>query len=104
MHCKLSDFWQKTRSALGLPSDNFQSSLRDFSSLEFLPRTASWAKFSRPCGTHSAIVRFSRRLFSTCSRGILPEILCPEIIPDGKSRRLKPGFLLDLCGPTRVVP
>src|SRR5450631_4603048 len=64
MHCKLSDFWQKTRSALGLPSDNFQSSLRDFSSLEFPPRTPSWAKFSRPSGTHSAIGRFSRRLFS----------------------------------------
>ena len=38
-------------SALGSPSGNFQSSLRDFSSLESLPRTASWAKFSRPCGT-----------------------------------------------------
>jgi hypothetical protein len=25
----------------------FQSSLQDFSSLEFLPRTASWAKFSK---------------------------------------------------------
>src|ERR1700688_773478 len=35
----------------GLPPGNFQSSLRDFSSLESLPRTASWAKFSRPCGT-----------------------------------------------------
>ncbi len=32
---------------------NFQSSLRDFSSLESLPRTKSWAKFSRPCGTRS---------------------------------------------------
>src|SRR3984885_10789751 len=40
---------------------NFQSSLRDFSSLESLPRTASWAKFSRPCGTHFAIGRFSRK-------------------------------------------
>ncbi len=39
----------------GSPPGNFQSSLRDFSSLEFLPRTASWAKFSRPCGTHFAI-------------------------------------------------
>src|SRR3984885_4976875 len=35
---------------------NFQSSLRDFSSLESLPRTASWAKFSRPSGTHLVIV------------------------------------------------
>ena len=39
----------------GLPSGNFQPSLRDFPSLEFLPRTASWAKVSRPCGTHCAI-------------------------------------------------
>src|ERR1700738_4900438 len=39
----------------GSPPGNFQSSLRDFSSFEFLPRTASWAKFSRPCGTHFAI-------------------------------------------------
>src|ERR1700732_1240450 len=38
-----------------LPPGNFQSSLRDFSSFESLPRTASWAKFSRPCGTHFAI-------------------------------------------------
>src|ERR1700733_142629 len=37
------------------PSANLQSSLRDFSSFEFLPRTASWAKFSRPCGTHFVI-------------------------------------------------
>jgi hypothetical protein len=29
-----------------------QSSLRDFSPLESLPRTTSWAKFSRPFGTH----------------------------------------------------
>jgi hypothetical protein len=36
----------------GRPQGNFQSSLRDFSSFESLPRTASWAKFSRPCGTH----------------------------------------------------
>src|SRR5216684_6162945 len=34
---------------------SFQSSLRDFSSLESLPRTASWAKFSRPCGTDFAV-------------------------------------------------
>jgi hypothetical protein len=37
-------------------ASNFQSSLRDFSSLESLPRTASWAKFSRPYGTHPAIL------------------------------------------------
>src|SRR5271156_5130478 len=30
---------------------HLQSSLRDFSTLESLPRTASWAKFSRPFGT-----------------------------------------------------
>ena len=48
----------------GWPSGNFQSSLRDFSSLESLPRTASWAKFSRPCGTHFATRRFSHPLFS----------------------------------------
>jgi hypothetical protein len=36
-----------------------------FSSLESLPRTASWAKFSRPCGTHFAIGRFSRRVNGT---------------------------------------
>ena len=36
---------------LGLPLSYFQSSLRDFSSLESLPRTTSWAKFNRPCGT-----------------------------------------------------
>ena len=35
------------------PSGYFQSSLRDFSSVEFLPRTASWAKFSRPRSTSS---------------------------------------------------
>jgi hypothetical protein len=40
----------------------FQSSLRDFSSLESPPRTTSWAKFSRPTGL--AIVRISRTLFS----------------------------------------
>ena len=34
------------------PSGSFQSSLRDLSSLEYLPRTAFWAKFSRPSGTH----------------------------------------------------
>jgi hypothetical protein len=39
---------------LGLPR-NFQSSLRDLSSLEISPRTTSWAKFSRPCGTLLAI-------------------------------------------------
>jgi hypothetical protein len=39
----------------GSPPGKFQSSLRDFSSFEFLPRTASWAKFSRPCGTHFAV-------------------------------------------------
>ncbi len=38
----------------GSPPGKFQSSLRDFSSFEFLP-TASWAKFSRPCGTHFAV-------------------------------------------------
>jgi hypothetical protein len=51
---------------LGSPPGTFHSSLRDFSSLESLPRTASWAKFNkfnRPCGTHLAIGRFSRRLF-----------------------------------------
>jgi hypothetical protein len=47
------------------PGD-FQSSLRDFSSLESLPRTASWPKFSRPCGTQFAVDGFSRRLFSPC--------------------------------------
>jgi hypothetical protein len=31
------------------------------------PRTASWAKFSRPYGTHFAIDRFSRTLSSSCS-------------------------------------
>jgi hypothetical protein len=37
----------------------FQSSLRDFSSLASLPRTASWAKVSRPFGTQlSACSRF----------------------------------------------
>jgi hypothetical protein len=35
------------RKCLGLPPGNFQSSLRDFSSLESLPRTTSWAKFSK---------------------------------------------------------
>jgi hypothetical protein len=39
----------------GLPPSNFQSSLRDFSSLKSLPKTASWAKFSRPSGTHFGI-------------------------------------------------
>jgi hypothetical protein len=34
---------------LALPPGNFQSSLRDFSSLESLPRTASWAEFSHTC-------------------------------------------------------
>src|ERR1700688_4580795 len=53
--------------ALGSPGGNFQSSLRDFSSLESLPRTASWAKFSRPCGTNLAIARFSRTHFSPCA-------------------------------------
>jgi hypothetical protein len=55
----------RDRSALGSPPGNFQSSLRDFSSLESLPRTASWAKVSRPCGTrNSRILRFEsiRRL------------------------------------------
>jgi hypothetical protein len=47
-----------------VPVDHFQSSLQDFSSLEFLPRTASWAKFSRPCGTHLVIGGFSPILIS----------------------------------------
>jgi hypothetical protein len=38
----------------GSPSSNFQSSLRDSSSFESLPRTASWARFSRPFGTSHA--------------------------------------------------
>jgi hypothetical protein len=33
--------------------------LRDFSSLESLPGTACWAKFSRPCGTEFAIATLS---------------------------------------------
>jgi hypothetical protein len=46
-----------------LTLDNFQSSLRDLSCLESLPRTASWAKFSRPL--RDLFCRpFSRRLFS----------------------------------------
>jgi hypothetical protein len=48
----------------GSPSGCFQSSLRDFSSFEFLPRTASWAKFSRPCGTQLHDGRFSRTHFT----------------------------------------
>jgi hypothetical protein len=47
-------FEERRRSAKEIASGNFQSSLRDFSFLESLPRTASWAKFSRPSGTHSA--------------------------------------------------
>jgi hypothetical protein len=39
----------------------FQSSLRDFSSLNLYPGLHTWAKFSRPSGTHLAIARFSRR-------------------------------------------
>ena len=35
--------------------EGFQSSLRDFSSPESLPRTTSWAKLSRPCGTNSVM-------------------------------------------------
>jgi hypothetical protein len=53
LNCGIFLRWKCSRS----PPGNFQSSLRDFSSLESLPRTASWAKFSRPCGTHFAIVR-----------------------------------------------
>ena len=34
------------------PKVDSQPSLRDSSSLKSLPRTASWAKFSSPYGTH----------------------------------------------------
>jgi hypothetical protein len=39
--------------------------------------------------------------FSPLLSRSLPEILCPEIIPGGKSQGLKPGFLLDTYGPTK---
>ena len=45
----------------GLPPSNFQSSLRDFSSLESLPRTASWAKFEPSLRDSISGRSFSRR-------------------------------------------
>jgi hypothetical protein len=51
----------------GLPAGIFQSSLRDFSSVESLPRTASWAKFSRPYGTR----------FKLALMGLRPVLLGP---------------------------
>ena len=65
---------------------NFQSSLRDFSSLEFLPRTASWAKFSRPCGTQlgNGVLKskhaFTARLKLCPSFGSLPN---PSRVSEG---------------------
>ena len=55
----LCAFWVEVCALSAVPfreAGNFQLSLRDFSSLESLPRTASWAKFNRPSGTHLAIV------------------------------------------------
>ena len=39
---------------------DFQPSLRDWIVARFSPRTASWAKLSRPCGTSSRNGWFSR--------------------------------------------
>jgi hypothetical protein len=40
----------------------FQSSLRDFSDGACRPRTPSWAKFSRPCGTECKFPVFTQTL------------------------------------------
>ena len=68
--------------------------LRDFSSLEFLPRTASWAKFSRPSGTHFAIGRFARTHFSPCGTSF----------PDDLSADLLRGYRTAMILLLRVPP
>src|SRR5450631_3936456 len=72
------------RSAVGLPPGNFQSSLRDFSSLEPQPRTASWAKFSRPCGTR---FRDGRSHADSETRTYQPVPTSPYLPPDLGDRR-----------------
>src|SRR5450432_2917041 len=77
------------RSAVGLPPGNFQSSLRDFSSLEPQPRTASWAKFSRPCGTRFRDGRSHAdsegRGFSFFRYGLKPVPTFPKpVAPEGR--------------------
>jgi hypothetical protein len=68
--------------ALKSPPGKVQSSLRDFSSLESPPRTASWAKFNRPCGTHFAIGKSSRTHYNpTFSQSCAGLNSCPDTKP-----------------------
>ena len=82
------------------------------------PRTASWAKVSRPSGTHFCDV-VARRLFSPCFGGSRTKCLpganseqCTGVfclLPRRKSvgkkaQGLKPRFLLGLNGPTKSCP
>jgi hypothetical protein len=65
---------------LGLPPANSSRPYGTFRLSNSLPRTASWANFSRPCGTHFAIGRFSRTHFSPRR---------PSLFPHGRSRALR---------------
>jgi hypothetical protein len=63
----------------GSPPGNFQSSLRDFSFFEFLPRTASWAKLGRPCGTYFPAINncsgWMKRALTRIQQPTLPSVL-----------------------------
>jgi hypothetical protein len=92
--------------------DNFQSSFRDFSSLEFLPRTVSWAKFNRPCGTRfrdgrshapssAAEVRFFEASGAKC---FFSRLRIRQERSEGRTSGAKALIRLACCGTAEAVP
>jgi len=87
----------------GLHPIFFQPSLRDCSFLQPNPGLASWAKFSRPCGTefeNGVLTHVLQLLF----RRIPHEMLVRRTILSRKARGLKPGFLLGLTARLKSGP
>jgi len=68
----------------------FQPSLRDWSSFQIQPRTASWAKFSRPCGTEFGNRVLSQALkpspVQACAARLKP---CPSSDDSSAARRAR---------------